>query len=94
MQAQNDDTLACSAAWPLQLTALAGRLCAACRAIVDRYTRVHFADCAGPLLLTPSGGLNSTLVPDATNPSPPGMDKLFAQCWAPAVAALLPPTQQ
>lgn len=40
---------------------------------------ITFVDCAGPLLLTEAGNLNTTLVPDNMFPSPQGYDKIFSE---------------
>lgn len=62
---------------------------AARRALAGCSPRLHYVDCANPLLLTPAGTINGSLVPDALHPSPAGYETIFSGCWDAAIAGLV-----
>lgn len=55
--------------------------CHLCRVLAGTNSRLHYVGCGGPLLLTSSGNLNATLVPDGMHPSATAYELMFAQCW-------------
>lgn len=54
-----------------------------------RGIRLHYVDCAGPLLLNAKGDINPSLMNDAFHPSLAGYDKLFTKCYDAHIHALL-----
>lgn len=70
-------------------TPLAALCLPQCRVLADKYDRLHYVGCGSAALLTAAGNINTTLMPDASFPSPAGYDRLFSQCWGPAIGQLL-----
>lgn len=51
--------------------------------------RVHYIDCAGPLLLDKSREIDRGLMPDALHPNAAGYELLFSRCWDAALGRIL-----
>lgn len=45
-----------------------------CRLMAEGNSRLHYVGCGGPLLLTATGNLNATLMPDFMHPTPTGCE--------------------
>lgn len=51
--------------------------------------RLHYIDCAGPLLLNAKGDINPSLMSDAFHPSLAGYELIFSKCYDERIRALL-----
>lgn len=60
-----------------------------CSALAAQEERLHYVGC-GELMITADGrSIDTAVMPDLIHPGPAGYDRLFSQCWGPAIERAL-----